>query len=97
MITSHASQGKTVGKVIVSQSTASSGAASMEQFYVSVSRSRDAVSIWTDDKQGLLQAVQSSEERMLGRELGSYPWRPRDDDDLGLQAEPEELQLQQII
>lgn len=97
VITSHASQGKTVGKVIISQSTASSGAASMEQFYVSVSRSRDAVSIWTDDKQGLLQAVQSSEERMLGRELGSYPWRPRDEDDLGHQAELEEQQLQQTI
>jgi conjugative relaxase-like TrwC/TraI family protein len=97
VITSHASQGKTVGKVIVSQSTVSSGAASMEQFYVSVSRSRDAVSIWTDDKQGLLQSVHASDERMLGRDLGACPSRSRDEDDLVHEAELEEQQLQQTI
>lgn len=38
VMTSHSSQGKTADKVIVSQSSSTARAASMEQFYVSVSR-----------------------------------------------------------
>lgn len=67
--TSHASQGKTADKVIISQSAATFRASSMEQFYVSVSRGRQAVSIYTDDKEHLLQAVQQSAERLSATEL----------------------------
>jgi ATP-dependent exoDNAse (exonuclease V) alpha subunit len=67
--TSHASQGKTADKVIISQSSATFRASSMEQFYVSVSRGRQAVSIYTDDKAHLQQAVSQSAERTSATEL----------------------------
>lgn len=68
-LTSHASQGKTTDKVILSQSSATFRASSMEQFYVSISRGRQAVSIYTDDKADLLQAVSRSSERSSAMEL----------------------------
>jgi ATP-dependent exoDNAse (exonuclease V) alpha subunit len=69
VLTSHASQGKTVDKVIISQSSMSFRASSKEQFYVSVSRGRQAVSIYTDEKADLLHAVLQSGERKSAREL----------------------------
>ncbi len=69
VVTSFASQGKTVDKVIISQSSMSLRASSKEQFYVSVSRGRNAVSIYTDDKQDLLQAVKQSNERRSAKDL----------------------------
>lgn len=69
VVTSHASQGKTVDKVIISQSSMSFRASSKEQFYVSVSRGRKAVSIYTDDKADLLNAVKQTNERKSAREL----------------------------
>lgn len=67
--TSHSSQGKTVNKVIISQSSMSLRAASMEQFYVSVSRGRNAVSIYTDNKADLLNAIRQTSKRMSATEL----------------------------
>ncbi|MGY3213947.1 MobF family relaxase [Mucilaginibacter sp. HD30] len=67
--TSHAAQGKTADKVIISQSESTFKASSMEQFYVSVSRGREAVSIYTDDKEHLLDAVSQSAERISATEL----------------------------
>ncbi|RKR84199.1 conjugative relaxase-like TrwC/TraI family protein [Mucilaginibacter gracilis] len=67
--TSHASQGKTADQVIISQSSATFKASSLEQFYVSVSRGREAVSIYTDDKDQLLDAVSQSSERISATEL----------------------------
>lgn len=67
--TSHASQGKTADKVIISQSSATFRASSMEQFYVSASRGREAVSIYTDDKEHLRQSVSNSSERTSATEL----------------------------
>lgn len=67
--TSHASQGKTVDRVLIAQSAASFRAASREQFYVSVSRGREAVRIFTDDRQALREAVADSSARMSATEL----------------------------
>jgi len=69
--TSHSSQGKTADKVIVSQSSATTRASSMEQFYVSVSRGKQAVSVYTDDKEHLKQSVSQSVERMSATELSA--------------------------
>lgn len=69
VVTSHSSQGKTVDKVIISQSSMSFRASSQEQFYVSVSRGRQAVSIYTDDKGDLLEAVKRSGERRTAIDL----------------------------
>ena len=44
-------------------------ASSKQQFYVSVSRGKHAVSIYTDDKTELLQAVSQSAERKSATEL----------------------------
>ena len=69
--TSHSSQGKTADKVIISQSSATFRASSMEQFYVSVSRGKQSVSIYTDDKENLKQAVSHSVQRTSATELVS--------------------------
>lgn len=67
--TSHASQGKTVDQVLIAQGTASLGAASQEQFYVSVSRARQGARIYTDSKAELLDAVAKSSRRGSASEL----------------------------
>ena len=67
--TSPASQGKSVNRVIVVQSSMSGRAASKEQFYVSASRGKFAISIHTDDKKNLLQSVSRSTQRMTATEI----------------------------
>lgn len=69
VMTSHSSQGKTADKVIISQSSLSGRASSMEQFYVSVSRGRSAVSIYTDNKKELLNAIKQTTQRKAATEL----------------------------
>lgn len=69
VMTSHASQGKTTDKIIISQSSMSRRAGSMEQFYVSVSRGRQAVAIYTDSKVDLKQAINQSVQRTSATEL----------------------------
>lgn len=67
--TSHASQGKTVDQVFIAQGAASFPASSREQFYVSVSRGRESVRIYTDDKAALRQRIRASSERGSATEL----------------------------
>ncbi len=71
VVTSHASQGKTVDRVFIGQSADSFGASSREQFYVSASRAREQVTVYTDDKESLLSAVNRSDERLTATELVS--------------------------
>jgi len=68
-MTSHASQGKTVDEVFIAHPTESFSATDMKQFYVSVSRGREKVSIYTDDKVGLLLQASRSNERLSAVEL----------------------------
>lgn len=72
--TSYASQGKTCNKVIISQSSLSFDASNLENFYVSVSRGRDAITIFTDSKTDLLDAVANPARRMLATELDKRAW-----------------------
>ena len=67
--TSHASQGKTVDQVLIAQSTLSAPASSREQFYVSVSRGREGVRIYTDDKEALRGQILRSGQRGSATEL----------------------------
>ena len=69
--TSPASQGKSVNRVIVMQSSFSGRAASKEQFYVSASRGKFAISVHTDDKENLLQSVSRSTQRMTASEIAN--------------------------
>jgi len=48
-VTSHAAQGKTVDEVLVVASSRSLPAINQQQFYVSISRGRDACRVFTDD------------------------------------------------
>lgn len=67
--TSHSSQGKTVDRVFVSQPSATFTATDAKQFYVSVSRGRESVSIYTDDKDELLENASRLGERQSAIEL----------------------------
>jgi conjugative relaxase-like TrwC/TraI family protein len=69
VVTSHASQGKTVDRVFVGQSSQSFPASSREQFYVSCSRARERVTIYTDNKDDLREAINQSDERVSATEL----------------------------
>lgn len=69
VITSHASQGKTVDVALVALGQESFAAANREQAYVSVSRGREAVRIYTDDKAAMMEAVRNSAARLSATEL----------------------------
>jgi conjugative relaxase-like TrwC/TraI family protein len=68
-ITSHASQGKTVDRVLIGQSSQSFPASSREQFYVSASRARERVTIYTDDKEALREAISQTDGRLTATEF----------------------------
>lgn len=68
-ITSHASQGKTVDEVFIAQPAATFPATDAKQFYVSVSRGREAVHIYTDDKTALLDHASEMGDRRSAMEL----------------------------
>jgi hypothetical protein len=69
VVTSYSSQGRTVDRVLIAQSSASFPASSQEQAYVSISRGRKQATIYTDDKGALLDAVAHSDERFTATEL----------------------------
>ena len=68
-ITSHASQGKTVDEVFIAQPASTFAASNLNQFYVSVSRAKERVHIYTDNKDALLAQVAESGDRLSALEL----------------------------
>ena len=68
-ITSHASQGKTVDEVFIAQPSSTFTATDMKQFYVSVSRGREKVHIYTDDKEALMEYASEMGDRQSALEL----------------------------
>jgi conjugative relaxase-like TrwC/TraI family protein len=71
VVTSHASQGKTVDRVFIGQSSDSFGASSRQQFYVSASRGREQAIVYTDDKAALREMVDRSDDRLTATEIAS--------------------------
>jgi conjugative relaxase-like TrwC/TraI family protein len=69
-VTSHAAQGKTVDEVLVVASSRSLPAVHQEQFYVSISRGRDACRVFTDDADQLRSHVTRSSARLAAIEAG---------------------------
>lgn len=69
VVTSHASQGKTVDEVFISQPASTFPATDAKQFYVSVSRGRKAAHIYTDDKEELLKHASDMGDRKSALEL----------------------------
>ncbi|MGN7822916.1 MobF family relaxase [Chitinophaga sp. 22536] len=68
-MTSHGSQGKTVDRVFIAQNAATFPATDLKQFYVSVSRGRESVAIYTDDKTALLEHASDMGDRQSALEL----------------------------
>ncbi len=68
-VTSHASQARTVDHVYVSVGSTQSLVVNRNQFYVSISRGRERVKIYTDDKQFLYGAVERPGTRLSAMEL----------------------------
>ncbi|WP_240543752.1 MobF family relaxase [Spirosoma foliorum] len=68
-LTSHAAQGKTVDEVFIAQPPSTFSATNLNQFYVSVSRARDGVHIYTDDKPALLVHASELGNRLSALEL----------------------------
>jgi ATP-dependent exoDNAse (exonuclease V) alpha subunit len=68
-VTSHASQGRTVDHVFVAMDSQSFQAANKNQFYVSVSRGREQVKIFTDDAEFLRTMVTKPGARLSAIEL----------------------------
>lgn len=68
-VTSHAAQGKTVDEVLVVASSRSLPAISQQQFYVSISRGRDACRVFTDDAEMLRSHVTRSSARLAAVEV----------------------------
>jgi hypothetical protein len=69
VVTSHASQGKTVAQVIVSVPVDSFSQANEAQFYVSMSRARKTMHLFTDSKIALREAVTRKSARISPWEL----------------------------
>jgi len=68
-LTSYTSQSKGMDCVFVAESSESFRAADREQFYVSASRFKEALTIYTDDKHQLLEAVRKSSHRPSALDL----------------------------
>jgi len=68
-VTSHAAQGRTVDHVYVAVDSQSILSASLNQFYVSASRGREKVAVFTDDLMFLRRAVTRPAARLSASEL----------------------------
>jgi len=68
-VTSHASQGKSVDRVLVACSARSFNAANAEQFYVSVSRAKERCTLFTDNIEELRARVTAGSEKVSATEL----------------------------
>jgi conjugative relaxase-like TrwC/TraI family protein len=69
VVTSHASQGSTVDKVFIGQSSESFPASNRRQFYVSVSRAKRQAVVFTDQKTELLRSIDRPDEPTSAIEL----------------------------
>ena len=67
--TSYSSQGKDAQDVFIAQSALSLPASGEKQFYVSASRGTEKISIYTDNKSELQQAIQRDTDRMTAQEV----------------------------
>ena len=73
-VRSYGSQSKGVDCVFVAESSESFRAADRQQFYVSASRFKKALTIYTDDRRQLLEAVSKSSQRISATDLVTKPF-----------------------
>lgn len=74
-VSAESSQGRNVDRVLVGISSESFAAANQRRFGVPVTRGKEQVLIFTDDKQGLLKAAQKADEPMSATELAELRTR----------------------
>lgn len=67
--TSFGSQGRTVQRAILAIASDSLPATNQEQMYVSSSRARERMTLYTDDKEAVRQAVQRSSRKLAATDL----------------------------
>lgn len=75
--TSHAAQGKDAQAVFIAQGSISLPATNTKQLYVSASRAREDLKIYTDDRQALKEAICRNGERMHAHEIATHKDRSR--------------------
>ncbi|MCA9217420.1 MAG: AAA family ATPase, partial [Planctomycetales bacterium] len=68
-VTSHVSQGTTVDRAFVAASSLSFPASSPEQMYVSASRAKRRVDIYTDSSEGLLRVISKFRPKQLATDV----------------------------
>lgn len=73
VVTSHVSQGMTVDKVFVAVSGQSMAAADERTAYVSITRGKEEVRIFTDDKEELARAMKRPDEPLSATDLKAKP------------------------
>jgi hypothetical protein len=69
--TSYSAQGRTVKHLIIAQSEMSNPAASFQQGYVSISRGKTSISLYTDDKEQLTKSYKHSKERKFAQSVAA--------------------------
>lgn len=80
--TSFGSQGKTVRRVLIGMSASSAAAMNQEQMYVSASRGKDRVTVYTDDKAAVRSAIRRTSRKLAAVDLRrakpskTHPLRP---------------------
>lgn len=74
--TSFGSQGRTVQRVILGMAAASSPATNQEQMYVSSTRAREKLSLYTDDKETVRGAILKSSQKLLALDVKAKPAVP---------------------
>lgn len=88
-MTSYASQGKTVDEILVAQPAETFPGTNAKQFYVSASRARERVRIYTDDKEELLVQASRAGDRTAALEITPSDKRHKDHVE-HLQREPKD-------
>ena len=71
--TSFGAQGRTVQRVILGMASASFGATNQEQIYVSSTRAKQKLSLFTDDKHALRSAILKSSQKLAALDIKSPP------------------------
>jgi conjugative relaxase-like TrwC/TraI family protein len=71
--TSFGAQGRTVQRVILGMADSSIGAINMEQLYVSASRAKEWIRLYTDDKDEVREAVKRSSQKLAALDLRAKP------------------------
>ncbi len=80
--TSFSAQGKTVDRAILAMSSDSLPATNKEQLYVSSTRARKQMTLYTDDKEAVREAIQETSRKLVALDLADAPPKPSNRDKL---------------